>query len=133
MFAQNTDFEEHCSSVLSYIAFCNNTVLTTKTIKVFSNQKPRFKGMVRTLLKAWDAAYRSGDGLAYSKARSELNEGIKKAKGENQQRIEEHFKDSDSRNMWRGMKTITEYKSSTVPAPNHDAALPDTESVFSAV
>lgn len=42
LFAQSTDLEEYDSSVLAYIAFCTNTVLATKTIKVFPNQKPWF-------------------------------------------------------------------------------------------
>ncbi|KAI3372400.1 hypothetical protein L3Q82_022681 [Scortum barcoo] len=51
-----------------------------KTIKVFPNQKPWLDSTVKPLLKACDAAYRSGDKLAYSIARKELKKGIKLAK-----------------------------------------------------
>ncbi|KAF0047409.1 hypothetical protein F2P81_001042 [Scophthalmus maximus] len=41
------DLEEYSSSVLAYVAFCTETVLTTKTIKVFPNQKPWLDGNVQ--------------------------------------------------------------------------------------
>ncbi len=46
LFAQSTDLEEYSSSVLAYIAFCTDTVLTTKTIMVFPNQKSWFNRIV---------------------------------------------------------------------------------------
>ncbi len=80
LFAQSTDLEEYSSSVLAYIAFCTDTVLTTTTIMVFPNQKPWFNGIVRALLGARNATYRTGDKLAYSNARRETRMGIKEAK-----------------------------------------------------
>ncbi|KAK3554035.1 hypothetical protein QTP70_019154 [Hemibagrus guttatus] len=47
LFTQSADLEEYSSSVLAYIAFCTDTVLTTKTIKVFPNQKPSLDRNVR--------------------------------------------------------------------------------------
>ncbi|KAK3532935.1 hypothetical protein QTP70_003799 [Hemibagrus guttatus] len=52
LFIQSADLEEYSSSVLAYITFCTDTVLTTKTIKVFPNQKPWLARKVRSLLKA---------------------------------------------------------------------------------
>ncbi|KAK3543143.1 hypothetical protein QTP70_011677 [Hemibagrus guttatus] len=105
-------------------AFCTDTVLTTKTIKVFPNQKPWLDRKVRSLLKARNVAYRSGDRLAYSNAQRELKKGITEAKQRYQQRIEGQFVNNNPRSMWRGIKAITDYKSST-PLTSHDATLPD--------
>ncbi|KAK3560215.1 hypothetical protein QTP86_000764 [Hemibagrus guttatus] len=52
LFTQSADLEEYRSSILAYIAFCTDTVLTTKTIKVFPNQKPWLDRKVCSLLKA---------------------------------------------------------------------------------
>jgi len=79
---------------------------------------------VRALLKARDAAYRSGDGLACSKARKELKKGIQLAKC-----IEEHFNDNNLRNMWKGIRTMTDYKSSNQQV-SRDPTLPDTLNSF---
>ncbi|KAK3567875.1 hypothetical protein QTP86_027317 [Hemibagrus guttatus] len=125
----SADLEEYSSSVLAYIAFCTIIVLTTKTIKVFPNQKPWLDRKVRSLLKARNIAYRSGDRLAYSNARRELKKGITEAKQRYQQRIEGHFVNNNPCSMWRGIKAITDYKSST-PLTSHDATLPNALNVF---
>ncbi|KAI3356706.1 hypothetical protein L3Q82_003392 [Scortum barcoo] len=78
VFKEGTDHTS--SSVLSYLKFCTDAVLPTKTIKVFPNQKPWLDSTVKPLLKACDAAYRSGDKLAYSISRRELKNIIKLAK-----------------------------------------------------
>ncbi|KAI3360620.1 hypothetical protein L3Q82_002486 [Scortum barcoo] len=69
VFKEGTDLDGYTSSVLSYLKFCTDAVLPTKTIKVFPNQKPWLDSTVKPLLKACDTAYRSGDKLAYSIAR----------------------------------------------------------------
>ncbi|KAI3355625.1 hypothetical protein L3Q82_017914 [Scortum barcoo] len=94
VFKEGTDLDGYTSSVLSYLKFCTDAVLPTKTIKVFPNQKPWLDSTVKPLLKACDAAYRSGDKLAYSIARKELKKGIKLAKSRYKRCIEEHFENN---------------------------------------
>lgn len=54
---------------------------------------------VQKLIKARDAAYRSGDRIAYSRARTALRRGIKSAKLEHKRQIEAHF--NISTNPWQ--------------------------------
>ena len=61
VFAEGTDLDEHTSAVLDYISFCTEIVTETKTVKMFPNQKPWLNSKVKTLLKACDTAFRSGD------------------------------------------------------------------------
>uniref|UniRef100_A0A3B5QBX0 Reverse transcriptase domain-containing protein n=1 Tax=Xiphophorus maculatus TaxID=8083 RepID=A0A3B5QBX0_XIPMA len=129
VFRDGADLEEYSSSVLSYVQFCTDAVLPVKTIKVFPNQKPWLDSTVRALLKARDAAYRSGDRLAYSRARSELKKGIKQAKLQYKQQIEEHFINNNPRSMWRGIRTMTDYKHST-QLTSRSSTLPDTLNSF---
>ncbi|KAI3363084.1 hypothetical protein L3Q82_011537, partial [Scortum barcoo] len=68
VFKEGTDLDGYTSSVLSYLKFCTDAVLPTKTIKVFPNQKPWLDSTVKPLLKACDIA------------RKELKKGIKLAK-----------------------------------------------------
>lgn len=60
---ERSDIEGYTSSVLSYVQFCIDAFLPTKTFWMFPNHKPWLGSMVKSLLKAWDAAYRSGDRL----------------------------------------------------------------------
>uniref|UniRef100_A0A3B3I9A9 Reverse transcriptase domain-containing protein n=1 Tax=Oryzias latipes TaxID=8090 RepID=A0A3B3I9A9_ORYLA len=129
VFKDGSDLEAYTTSVLSYVQFCTDAVLPTKSIKVYPNQKPWFDGTVRSLLKARDAAYRSGDRLAYSRARTELRRGINQAKRRHRQRVEQHFANNNPREMWRGIRTITDHRSS-MQQTTHDPTLPDTLNTF---
>ncbi|KAI3375469.1 hypothetical protein L3Q82_003801 [Scortum barcoo] len=82
VFKEGTDLDGYTSSVLSYLKFCTDAVLPTKTIKVFPNQSNYMAGQhsEAPTQSLCDAAYRSGDKLAYSIARKELKKGIKLAK-----------------------------------------------------
>ena len=80
VFKEDSNLEAYTSSVLDYVQFCTDAVLPTKTIRVFPNQKPWMDSMVRSLLRHRDAAFRSGDRLAYSTARRDLKKGIQLAK-----------------------------------------------------
>uniref|UniRef100_A0A669E0D3 Reverse transcriptase domain-containing protein n=1 Tax=Oreochromis niloticus TaxID=8128 RepID=A0A669E0D3_ORENI len=65
---------------------------------------------VQVLLKQRDAAFRSGDGVQYSAARSELKRGIREAKAAYKRRIEDHFSTNNSRQVWQGVQHLTNYK-----------------------
>merc|ERR1712035_166857 len=77
---EDPDIELHTSSVLSYISFCMDNVISRKQVKIFPKQKPWFNTNIRALLQARDSALRSRDREAYRKARADLNRGIKAAK-----------------------------------------------------
>ncbi|XP_078794170.1 uncharacterized protein slc39a11 isoform X5 [Oryzias latipes] len=74
-------------------------------------------------------AYRSGDRLAYSRARTELRRGINQAKRRHRQRVEQHLANNNPREMWRGIRTITDHRSS-MQQTTHDPTLPDTLNNF---
>ncbi|KAI3368089.1 hypothetical protein L3Q82_026236, partial [Scortum barcoo] len=88
------------------------------------NQKPWLNAEVRSLLKARDAAFRSGDSLALRAARRQLTAGLKRAKAAYAQRIQGHFTSNDPRSMWRGIKCITDYNTRDAQCPR-DPSLPD--------
>uniref|UniRef100_A0A3B4TE14 Reverse transcriptase domain-containing protein n=1 Tax=Seriola dumerili TaxID=41447 RepID=A0A3B4TE14_SERDU len=122
----HTDIDTYASSVLDYINTSINSVTTSKRITTFPNQKPWMNREVRLLLRARDAAFRSGDALAYRSSRADLKRGIKEAKHSYKLRIEEHFKDnSDPRRMWQGIQAITDYKSTNTSPTSSDASFPD--------
>ncbi len=69
---------------------------------------------VHWLLRARDNAFRAGDETGLRAARANLSRGIRKAKQEYTHKRSCHFKDSrDTRSLWQGIQTITDYK----PAP----------------
>ncbi|KAI4874836.1 hypothetical protein NFI96_003053, partial [Prochilodus magdalenae] len=115
----------YTNSVLEHINNCVDRVPSHKTILTFPNQKPWINREVRLLLKARDAAFRSGDREAYSSARANLRKGIAMAKHCYKQRIEEHFSSSEPQRVWQGIPTLTDYKPHSTVLANNCASLPD--------
>ncbi|KAL0159464.1 hypothetical protein M9458_043189, partial [Cirrhinus mrigala] len=106
-----TDLQEYAETVTAYINKCTEDVTVTKTITVRANQKPWMTGEVYRLLKARNVAFRTGDEASLKTARANLSRGIREAKRQYSRGISNHFKDSrDTRSLWRGIQTITDYK-----------------------
>ncbi|KAL0159079.1 hypothetical protein M9458_047155, partial [Cirrhinus mrigala] len=96
----HTDLQEYTETVTAYIKKCIDDVTVTKTITTCANQKPWMTAEVRGLLKIRDEAFRSGDKAALKTARANLSHGIKKAKHQYAQKINNNFSDSkDTRSL----------------------------------
>lgn len=76
----------------------------------------------KEIIKTADVAFGSGE--AYSLAQQELERGIREAKRRHKQRIEEQFNNNNPRNMWKGIKALTDYKTTSHSA-SKDTNLPD--------
>ncbi|KAI3370889.1 hypothetical protein L3Q82_007400 [Scortum barcoo] len=85
-------------------------------------QKPWVNGEVRAKLKARTDAYNSGDLEEYRKSRYALRRAISSAKRQYRDKVESHYKGSNTRSMWAGLKTLTDYKKkiSSAEAPGPD-------------
>ncbi len=70
---------------------------------MYPNQKPWMNKVVWLVLKARDAAFKSGDHEAYSLSRSNPKRGIQSAKYNYKLRIEDRFKNNDPWRMWTGI------------------------------
>ncbi|KAI3377835.1 hypothetical protein L3Q82_008975 [Scortum barcoo] len=88
------DLEDYTSAVLGYISKCTEDITSTRTVIEYPNQKPWLNAEVRSLLKARDAAFRSGD-----RQLRQLTAGVKRAKAAYAQRIQGHFTSNDPRRL----------------------------------
>ena len=116
--------DEHTDTVLSYIKFCEDLLIPTKTIKIFSNNKPWFTRSVKERLKEKDEAYKSGDLVAFKRAKYTLDKELRCAKLEYRNKLEEQFCSGNSREVWQGLESITNYKMKSHKF-NDDPSLPD--------
>ena len=82
------------------------------TVRTYPNQKPLITGNIRTELKGRAAAIKVWDSNpeAYKKSRYALRRTIKQAKCQYRAKIESYYTVSDTRRMWQGLQTITDYK-----------------------
>lgn len=110
-------------SVLDYINFCVDIVTSWKQIRIYPNVKPWMTPKVQSLLRAQNAAYRTGDFNAYTAAGAELRNAIRSAKLAYKTRIEARFNSASCpRQVWEGVRVITDYKGRTSPPVNGTAA-----------
>ncbi|KAK3526680.1 hypothetical protein QTP70_031470, partial [Hemibagrus guttatus] len=75
-----TDLDELTETVTSYISFCEDMCIPTRTYLTFINDKPWFTAKLRHLRQAKEDAFRNGDRVLYNQARNTLNKEIRVAK-----------------------------------------------------
>ncbi|KAL0149820.1 hypothetical protein M9458_054868, partial [Cirrhinus mrigala] len=78
--AAANDLDELTETVTSYISFCEDICIPTRTYLTFNNDKPWFTAKLRHLRQAKEDAYRKGDRVLYNQARNTLNKKIRAAK-----------------------------------------------------
>ncbi len=78
--ASDDDIEAYSDSVTCFIRKCVEDVVTTKTIRVYPNQKPWINSDVRAALSAWTCAFKSGNFDDRKQASYDLRKSIKAAK-----------------------------------------------------
>ncbi len=78
--AAATDLDELTETVTSYISFCEDMCIPTRTFLSFYNDKPWFTGKPKQLCQAKEDAYRSGDKILYNQSRNRLTKEIRVAK-----------------------------------------------------
>uniref|UniRef100_A0A8C1D980 Reverse transcriptase domain-containing protein n=1 Tax=Cyprinus carpio carpio TaxID=630221 RepID=A0A8C1D980_CYPCA len=116
--AATTDLDELTETVTSYISFCEDICIPTRTYLTFNNDKPWFTAKLRHLRQAKEDAYRNGDRVLYNQARNTLNKEIRAAKRTYSKKLEDQFTSKDSTSVWKGLRAITNYKT---PAPCTEA------------
>ncbi|KAI2650124.1 putative RNA-directed DNA polymerase from transposon BS [Labeo rohita] len=116
--AAATDLDELTETVTSYISFCEDLCIPTRTYLTYNNDKPWFTEKLRHLRQAKEDAYRKGDRVLYSQTRNTLNKEIGVAKRTYAKRLEDQFTSNDPSSVWKGLKTITNYRT---PSPSTEA------------
>jgi len=118
------DVHEQADVITSYVSFCEDVCIPTRQVKCWANDKPWFNNSLKAKLKAKDDAHQAGDDAEFKRAKYELQREIRKAKWEYRQKLEAQFQSGNSRAVWHGLQTVTDYKKRSSPA-DADPTLPD--------
>ncbi|KAL0165991.1 hypothetical protein M9458_037835 [Cirrhinus mrigala] len=108
--AAATDLDELTETVTSYISFCEDLCIPTRTYLTYNNDKPWFTEKLRHLRQAKEDAYRKGNRVLYNQTRNTLNKEIRVAIRIYAKRLEDQFTLNDPSSVWKGLKTITNYR-----------------------
>lgn len=103
---QGSSLEEATEVVSHYITFCEEMTIATKSVKVFSNNKPWITKALKKTLNEKKIAFKSGNTIELKHIQNRLNKEIKAAKRNYKERVEKLFQEGKARDVWRGVKTL---------------------------
>ncbi|KAI4885725.1 hypothetical protein NFI96_026178, partial [Prochilodus magdalenae] len=83
-----------------------------------------------TIRAALTAAFKSGHMEEYKKASYALRKTIRAAKREYRAKVESQFNTTNTRSLWQGLNTITDFRRETPSVDHISAALPDELNTF---
>ncbi|TWW71072.1 hypothetical protein D4764_17G0005550 [Takifugu flavidus] len=104
------DLDEYTDTVTSYIHFCEERILPTRTRVSYSNDKPWFTPKLRQIRKEKEAALKSGDRDCYREAKYRFSKELRRAKSVYSEKLQQQFTANDSASVWRGLRQITDYR-----------------------
>ena len=105
-----TDIDELTDVVCSYVTFCENMIIPTKTIKVYPNNKPWMSKEVRAHLQQKKFSFNSGGPAEQQVAKRELRTEILRAKQRYKAKVESKLAENNLSAAWSGIKTMAGIK-----------------------
>ena len=124
---ESSTIHTYTETVLDYLNFCAEMCIPKKCVTVYANNKRWFDKNIRNKIILKNNAYRNkhSDPDSYRNSRNELKRAIKETKKRYKEKLEEIFKEGDSRALWSHMSEITQYKGARRQADLDDNTLPD--------
>lgn len=101
----DTDIDSMVECTTDYVNFCVDVALPLTTVKCFSNNKPWITADIKHLLNRKKRVYR--DPKKRKEVQRDLKKSLRKAKLNYKRKLESRLKASNTRDVWRGMQTIT--------------------------
>ena len=112
--ACKNNLDAYTDTVTEFIMKCIGDVVPTVTIKTYPNHKPWIDGSIRVKQKARTTAFNNGKATGnmaeYKQCNYSLRKAIKQAKRQYRDKVQSQFNGSDTRRMWQGLQTITDYQ-----------------------
>jgi len=112
--------DEYAQTVTSYVSFCTDSSIPSKTVTIYANDKPWFSKDIKHKLIAKSDAFNNSDKNQYKAAEYEAEKAMRRAKAQYRKK----FSTSNSHAVWQGLQQNTQYKQKPTPA-NSDPILTD--------
>ena len=101
-----SDIYEMVDSVCCYISFCVDSVIPSKHVKVYANNKPWVTSSLKQVLMKKHRVLQNGDEREIREATKEVRAEIKKAKLQYKNKIEERLGSNNLKAAWDGVKRM---------------------------
>ena len=108
---EDNPLDEVTDVVSSYISFCVDSCVETKTVKVYpNNSKPWVDKDLRELFDNRKKAMTENNEEERKSIQKKIDSSIRKGKAKYKDKLKENFEKGNSRKSWENMNTITGYK-----------------------
>ena len=102
--------DEYTEAVTSYISFCEDSCLPSRTRVSYNNDKPWFTAKLRKLRLEKEEAFRSGDRDRFIETKYMFSKEVRDAKRLYSEKLQHQFSANDSASVWKGLRQITNFK-----------------------
>ncbi len=93
-------------TVSSYISFCVDNIVPSKTVTIFPNNKPCITKELKEILNRKTRIFFTGSELEIKKVNKEVKRAIKIAKLRYKNKVEQKLIDGNLRSAWQGLNTM---------------------------
>ena len=109
-----------CVDVITdYLKFCEDSIIPIRSVKLYPNNKPWVSKELKEMLNIKKRCIASKDVDGRKLIQKTLNKKVRECKMQYKNKIEDMFKSNNTKAAWKGLKTLTGYKSSSC-LPEHD-------------
>ncbi len=101
------DIDGLTECITDYINFCVDSIVPVETIHCYPNNKPWVTKDIKAILNDKKRAFRDGNKEEVRTIQRHLKRKIREAKEEYRRKLEWKLQQNNTREVWRGMRTIT--------------------------
>lgn len=100
------DYESLTDAISSYIKFCQDSVISSKTVRIYPNNKPWITKELKQCLNEKKIAFLQGDRQKVRELEKEFRAKVKKAKLDYKDKVEQRFRWGNARVAWKGLNVM---------------------------
>ena len=113
------DLDAYTDTVTSFISLGEEVCVPLRSRLIYNNDKPWFSAHLRKLRSEKEVARRSGDMALFKQAKYTFAKAAKEAKHRFSEKLQQQVSEGNSSSVWKGLKTITNYKPKPPQAPDN--------------
>ncbi len=109
LYDDNSDIDANVDVMTSYIVFCTEMIVPSKTVTIFPNNKPWVKKDLKIILNEKKRAL-SSDRNQVKSIQKRLERKISSAKKTYKEKVERQFRTNNLKDAWQGLKQLSGYQ-----------------------
>ena len=118
--------DEYTEAVTSYISFCEDSCVPSRTRVCYNKNKPWFTAKLKKLRLKKEEAFRRGDRDRYIESKYRFRKEVREAKRLYSEKLQHTFSANDSASVWKGLSGWLQIVMLEPPTPLTTHAWPTT-------